>query len=256
LKNSVKYNPIVISIITINYNNLNGLRKTVESVIQQSYKSFEYIVIDGNSNDGSKEYLLSLKKEFAYFISETDSGIYNAMNKGLKQAKGQYLLFLNSGDCIAEKNSLEKIYPFLKPDVINYSDVYLNENGSLRLHNSLKPVTKQSYFKSYLHHQAIIYPNKLIIPYDESFNYASDWLLNYTLLTKKIPFHYFALPFIIYDTTGLTSKGETVNKTLKEKRRMKVLKFPFALWQQNGYSIKMFLIILKEYLQYKFTSPY
>ena len=100
---------MILSIITINYNNALGLKNTIESVISQSYQSFEYIVIDGDSSDGSKEVLSRFKDKITCVISEPDSGIYNAMNKGVKNASGDYCLFLNSGDTLADENVLEKL---------------------------------------------------------------------------------------------------------------------------------------------------
>ena len=87
-----------LSIITINYNNREGLKKTINSVINQTFRDFEYILIDGGSEDGSKEIILQHEAQFSYWRSEKDHGIYNAMNKGILAAKGDYLLFLNSGD--------------------------------------------------------------------------------------------------------------------------------------------------------------
>ena len=89
-----------LSIITINYNNLEGFKKTAESVINQTWKEFEWIIIDGGSTDGSKEYIVKLNYDLtrngwnpiAYWCSEPDKGIYNAMNKGIGKAKGEYLL--------------------------------------------------------------------------------------------------------------------------------------------------------------------
>jgi glycosyltransferase involved in cell wall biosynthesis len=228
-----------ISIITINYNNLIGLKKTIESVLNQSLKEFEYIIIDGNSTDGSKEYLKLLNIEIDW-ISEPDNGIYHAMNKGLEKSKGDFVLFLNSGDRLKEANSLEAITPFLKYDMINYTDILL--------HKSLHPINKKSYFKSYLHHQAIIYPQHLIIPYDEQYKFASDWLLNYTLLCKGILFNYIPIPFTIYDTTGLTSKGKSVDETFDEKLRIKAFKFPLALMKQHHFNPISILKIMKRLL--------
>ena len=87
----------LLSIITINYNDFSGLKKTVESVIKQTYSNFEYVVIDGGSTDESYKYLQEKKDSFSHLVSEKDAGIYNAMNKGIRAAKGEYLLFLNSG---------------------------------------------------------------------------------------------------------------------------------------------------------------
>ena len=85
-----------LSIITINYNNCDGLRKTIESVIAQTTRDFEYIVIDGGSTDGSVDVIKEYADYIDYWVSEPDKGIYNAMNKGTRAAHGDFLLFLNS----------------------------------------------------------------------------------------------------------------------------------------------------------------
>ena len=101
-----------LTIITINYNNAPGLQKTMESVLAQTSKDFEYIVIDGASTDGSVEFLQSFKLsnfQTLNLISEPDSGIYNAMNKGIRMAKGEYLHFLNSGDWLVDAFVVENM---------------------------------------------------------------------------------------------------------------------------------------------------
>ena len=98
---------MVLSIITINLNNVIGLRKTMDSLVGQTFCDYEWIVIDGDSSDGSKELLDTHQKQITRFVSEPDSGIYGAMNKGAALAKGEYLLFLNSGDCLANNTVLE-----------------------------------------------------------------------------------------------------------------------------------------------------
>jgi len=120
-----------LSIITINYNNASGLRKTVESVLSQSTHDFEYIVVDGGSTDGSVEYLESqnseLKTQNFSFISEKDNGIYNAMNKGIRMAQGEYLHFLNSGDWLADEKVVENMLKTL-PDC----DIYVGNKIAVR----------------------------------------------------------------------------------------------------------------------------
>ena len=98
-----------ISIITINYNDKIGLSKTINSVLNQSWQKFEFIVIDGGSNDGGLEVIEQHKDKIDYWVSEPDKGVYNAMNKGIKVAKGEYLIFMNSGDTFYDDNVLEKI---------------------------------------------------------------------------------------------------------------------------------------------------
>ena len=87
------------SIITVNFNNKEGLRKTIESVIHQTFHDFEFIVIDGGSTDGSADVLKEYHTQIDYWVSEPDGGIYQGMNKGIKKATGDYLNFMNSGDC-------------------------------------------------------------------------------------------------------------------------------------------------------------
>ena len=96
------------SIITINYNNKDGLFRTIESVIAQSFNDYEYIVIDGGSTDGSLEVIKEHIPQITYWISEPDNGIYNAMNKGVNVANGDYCLFLNSGDCLYDNDVLQR----------------------------------------------------------------------------------------------------------------------------------------------------
>ena len=101
---------MILSIITVSFNNLDGLTKTTNSIIEQTFRDFEWIVIDGGSSDGSKEYLIKNSKYISYWCSEPDNGIYNAMNKGIMKAKGNYLLFMNSGDFLFNKHVLKKVF--------------------------------------------------------------------------------------------------------------------------------------------------
>jgi glycosyltransferase involved in cell wall biosynthesis len=98
-----------LSIITINKDNAFGLEKTIQSVINQTYKDFEYIIIDGCSTDGSVDIIKQYTDKITYWVSEPDTGIYNAMNKGIRRAQGEYCLFLNSGDWLISSTTLEDV---------------------------------------------------------------------------------------------------------------------------------------------------
>ena len=87
-----------LSIITVNYNDAKGLERTIKSVISQSYQDFEFIIIDGGSSDGSLDIIKKYERHIDYWVSEPDGGIYQGMNIGLRQAKGDYVNFMNSGD--------------------------------------------------------------------------------------------------------------------------------------------------------------
>lgn len=109
---------MVISIITINYNNCSGLEKTIHSVVSQLSDNYEYIIIDGGSTDGSVDIIKKYAHKIDYWVSERDKGIYHAMNKGIDKATGDYCLFLNSGDILHDAGVLERIQPDLSADVV------------------------------------------------------------------------------------------------------------------------------------------
>src|SRR5688572_13647639 len=106
--NQASQRPLV-SIITIVYNNRDHIEGTIKSVLFQTFTDYEYIIIDGASNDGTVDIIKQYEDKLGYWISEKDKGIYDAMNKGLRAAKGKYVWFMNSGDKIAEADTLEKI---------------------------------------------------------------------------------------------------------------------------------------------------
>lgn len=130
-----------LSIITINYNNAVGLQRTIDSVLSQTYTDFEYIVVDGASTDGSKEILEQLQHskdvgDIAFplaIISEPDSGVYNAMNKGIRLAHGDYCLFLNSGDYLATPDTLQQVFTDFPHGMdIVYGHQWNDINGQLK----------------------------------------------------------------------------------------------------------------------------
>lgn len=128
------------SIITINYNDKSGLRRTIESVASQTYVDYEYIIIDGGSTDGSVDVIKEFASDIDCWVSEKDRGIYHAMNKGVLQAHGDYCLFLNSGDAFYDKSVLEHIAEKgLKEDIIVGKLVSFTNDYLLTLPQDLSP---------------------------------------------------------------------------------------------------------------------
>jgi len=167
-----------LSIITINLNNITGLRKTIESVANQSYKDFEYIIIDGGSNDGSVEVIKKFEDKLAYWVSEPDKGIYSAMNKGILRSKGDYLLFLHSGDWLADDGVLSRIFSKSRSADILCGDMNFVTNGrfSLRKAADENQLSLSYFFNNSLCHPATFIARRLFNDnlYDESYKSAAD----------------------------------------------------------------------------------
>ena len=167
------------SIITVNYNNKEGLRKTIESVIHQTFRDFEYIVIDGGSTDGSADVLKEHDAQIDYWVSEPDKAIYNAMNKGIAQAKGEYLNFMNSGDCFYDANVLKQVSECgYTSDLIIGRDYWYDPN-TRKDFATILPLKLEmfTFYKGSLPHQSTFFKQVLFKKnkYDESLKVVSDW---------------------------------------------------------------------------------
>lgn len=177
------------SIITVNYNNKEGLRKTIESVIHQTYSDFEFIVIDGGSTDGSVEVLKEYDAQIDYWVSEPDGGIYQGMNKGIKKAIGDYLNFMNSGDCFYATDILEKVSHYnSKADFIVGKDYHYNTE-TRQGHASIQPsrLTMIHFFIATLDHQSSFIKRELFNDslYDEGHRLVSDWIFYTEKIVKE-----------------------------------------------------------------------
>ena len=106
------------SIITVNLNNANGLKETIDSVVNQTCYDYEFLIIDGGSTDDSMSIIEQYKDQIDYWASEPDKGIFNAMNKGINVSHGDYLIFMNSGDCFKNGKVLEETLPYLGADFV------------------------------------------------------------------------------------------------------------------------------------------
>ena len=173
MKETMKY-----SIITVNYNNKEGLRQTIESVIGQTYHDYEFIVIDGGSTDGSAEVLKEYDKHITYWVSEKDKGIYNGMNKGIAKSTGDYLNFMNSGDCFYDEQVLQRLADKgLTQDLIVGRDYHYNAETQKGFATILPPrISMLTFFIQTLPHQSTFFRRKLFqnCPYDESLSIVSD----------------------------------------------------------------------------------
>ena len=208
------------SIITINLNNKIGLQHTIDSVICQTYKDYEWIMIDGGSTDGSAELIEQNKHLFSWRCSEKDKGIYNAMNKGIKKAKGEYLLFLNSADCLYDENVLTKISEeHLTADIIAGLAEAMDTHKLLH-HYDNNPLM-QVYYATF-DHQATFIKRELLLnrPYDEDLRIASDWKFwLQAILYDRATVEYSDVIVVKQDPGGISSN----NIELGNKERKMVL---------------------------------
>ena len=167
-----------LSIITVNYNDLAGLRRTRDSIHSQTFQDFDWIVVDGGSSDGGKDFIQEHQDEMAWWCSEKDCGIYNAMNKGIRHAEGEYLLFLNSGDTLSAPNTLKEVFSkTLDADVV-YGDwtESLPRRPKKKCHSPEK-VNFYSFASRPLCHQTAFIRTNLLknSPYDETYHICADW---------------------------------------------------------------------------------
>ncbi len=212
---------INLSIITINLNNKTGLERTMQSVFNQSYTDFEYIIIDGCSTDGSIDVLNGYEEKITYWVAEKDNGIYNAMNKGIVKAKGEYCLFLNSGDYLYDNYVLENIFIGNPTEDILYGNVLIDFEKYQTLKILPQKITLFFLFKDTICHQVAFISKKLfdkIALYQESFQIASD----YDFFLKAFIQHncsskYYDLTISVYNTNGISSKYEFAELIKKER---------------------------------------
>lgn len=206
-----------VSIITINYNNKSGLERTIKSVISQTYPEFEYIVIDGGSSDGSLDVIKKYADKITYWVSEPDKGIYNAMNKGVARADGEYCNFMNSGDCFYNDNVLENVFAeFQQSDIITGITQLVTK--PIQYWYPPKEITFLWFHIASLSHQASFIKTNLLIqnPYNETFQIVSDWsFFMQTLIINNCTYKPIETIICIFDMEGISN-----TKSFEKERRL------------------------------------
>lgn len=208
--------PIKLSIITVNLNNANGLSKTLESVASQTFTNYEHIIIDGGSTDGSVAIIKEYEQKYngvpghLYWVSEPDKGIYNAMNKGIKVASGEYCLFLNSGDWLVESKGLGTIFSYNPNEHI----VYFNIQTQFGIWEYPPKLTLLNFIEGTIGHPASIIKRELfevIGNYNENQKIISDWeFFLYAIVVHKKSYrhHPYTLTFFEFGGVSLNIKNK------------------------------------------------
>lgn len=202
-----------ISIITVSFNDIEGLRRTLDSVKCQTINNFEYIVIDGNSNDGSKELLIQYSDIINYSVSEDDKGPFDAMNKGIAKATGEYCIFMNSGDSFYDEHVMENFIK-INPTKDIYTGIAAEHiNGKICNWNPADEgeLSMRFFYRHAISHQASFIKTSLMkeLLYDTNYKIVSDWKFFVEALIIKNA-SYSMLPFIVanYMDGGISRNEE------------------------------------------------
>lgn len=197
-----------ISVVTVCYNARKGIEQTLCSVLEQTYPWVEYIVIDGGSTDGTKEIItrsesLFLKRNYRFrFISEPDEGIYDAMNKGIRIARGEWINFMNAGDCFYNRDVLERVFERPVPPAcsILYGDTILHlAFGDVEM--SPKPLDDLRKKMVFCHQSAFVRTREMQFrPFDTRYQLAADYDFFYACYLQKQGFEYLGFPIAIFES--------------------------------------------------------
>ena len=240
-----------LSIITINYNDAAGLQKTLNSTLMQTCTDFEHVIVDGVSPDNSVEVIEKYAAEASAkgikitWISEKDKGIYNAMNKGIKMASGEYIEILNAGDILASDQVVEKMYAALEeknyPELLYGNMIKVSADGKLIGKSKETPYSFLNYFISTLNHDCAYIKRSLFGEdryglYDEELKIVSDWKWYTEAIGLGTVFPvYVDIDVTIFDATGISE----TNLAKRDEERAKVLKAitPPAVWEDYNQHI-------------------
>lgn len=241
-----------LCIVTINYNNAEGLRKTMESVLAQTYTEIEYIIVDGASTDGSVDVIRELAtRPTIKWVSEKDTGIYNAMNKGIRMATSEYIQILNSGDILFDSNVTKRMIERLdqinsqneNPIGILYGNmIKVNASGKVVGKSGYTEYSLRQFYSSTLNHDCAYIRRDLFEEYglyDEQLKIVSDWkwYLQAIGLGRVKP-EYVDIDVTIFDDGGISE----TNLALRYAERRKVLEEvlpPAVLWDYDTHAFEM-----------------
>ena len=210
-----------ISVITVNWKNLDGLRKTIDSIASQTVQPYEFIVIDGGSADGTVELLRASVGVVTDWVSEKDNGIYHAMNKGVSRAHGDWCIFMNSGDCFSSPSVIECVVASGATADIICGNVLIQENP-VRRKTPPAEVSFDFLFNGTLCHQSALIRTSLLRlhPYDESLRIVSDrkFFLQ-VLVFDNCSYEAVNIDIADYDVTGFSAQ----NRDFSEQEWQQVL---------------------------------
>lgn len=225
-----------VSIITVNLNNCNGLQKTIDSVVCQTYNDYDWIVVDGGSTDGSRELIEQYSSRFSYWISEQDTGVYCAMNKGINAAKGEYVIFMNSGDYFADSNVLSNVACDLDCDIVAG---YIKYDKTGVETKSPAYLTPRHLFRQNIPHQAEFIRRSLfkeISMYSEDLRILSDFEFNVKAAMQDRTYKVINQIVSIVEPDGISNKYVSLMKEedsiIKERLMSDAVRKDYDYWMK------------------------
>ncbi|TDE14843.1 glycosyltransferase family 2 protein [Dyadobacter psychrotolerans] len=224
-----------LTIITVNLNNRDGLKKTITSVLGQSFQDFEYIIVDGGSTDGSVEVIKEQQTGCCRWVSEADKGIYHAMNKGIKMANSEYLLFLNSGDFLLDQHTLSQAAGQLDGVEIVYGNLRVGHKDTYR--DSLYPakLTFSYFISKSLPHPSTFIKSTLFQRagiYDQNMKICADWAFFVRSIGLfKASYKHICQTVSVFNTDGISSSPSS--RQLMQQEKMNLLKDDFSFFETD-----------------------
>lgn len=218
-----------ISIVTVNLNNKDGLKKTIKSVLSQSWKDLQLIIIDGDSTDGSKD-IIKEYQDHCTWISEPDNGIYQAMNKGISLASGEYLLFLNSGDTFYRDDTIESTIPDLNHEDIIYGNAWFIKGNKQWEEKYPSEISFLFFYSFTLNHQSSFIKKDLFLKYGlyrEDIKINADWEFFIRVIFKhNVSYKHIDKIIAVFVHDGLSSKKESIPLIKHERKTILESEFP------------------------------
>lgn len=229
-----------ISIITATYNSAFTLEQTILSVVEQTYQDIEYIIIDGGSTDGTVELIKKYGNRIACWVSEPDKGVYDAFNKGVKAATGDYIYFLGADDCLCDVSTIERVAQELyekNVDILSAAVWLVDEKyRTQNLESGMRAETPEYDF-SMIPHQGMFVRRELLLKnlFDTSYRIAADYLFFLTcFFNKRVRIKYISLPVAFFSSGGIS--GE-IGKLLEEENSRIREMFNLPLCSGNKYKL-------------------
>lgn len=223
-------NTPLISVVTVCLNE-PYLERTCESIVNQTFQDFEWIVIDGGSNEATLAIFEKYKSRMDYFVSESDGGIYFGMNKGIQQANGKWVNFLNAGDCFAQNSVLSAvsghIHDGMTGSTVLYGDYIITDGQDYNIMKNPETIDKECLFYTMPHHETCFFKKQVFESYghyNTAYSLCADWDFTLNLLTRhQCAFYKIDVPILVYSQDGRSAANKS--KIFEELSKIRSMYF-------------------------------